>query len=378
MMLPLPGVLLATTTVAAAAAAAAAPPGGAFPPELIIGECSLPTAKGWSLSDSGELKQGGLCATCSNPPSNGGFVYMAACGGGLPWQSWAFNKSHWEQSAPNASLSIMLPAETGSTADYGFSYDKTTDRANMQPGGSNKTALIQIFDIGPQGRFPGECKGNNNCNFVFDSSSGALRTFHGLCLAVQPHTPPPPSPPSAPAPPPFAGHCNSSDICFSWALGSSMVLQRAPAKAAVYGTLAGAASSAVISVTVQRFVDGRPTGSPYSVAATVVAGAGGNATWKAFLKPTAAGGPGSYTITAKCTSGCSGTAQISDVVFGDVWYLLRQIFLCHLSDPETLFGGAGTAPARATWRCPCFTRSPATNRATPCSPARALTSESTG
>jgi hypothetical protein len=304
MLLPLPGLT------------GAAPP--AFPPELIIGECSLPTAKGWSLSAGGALKQAGKCATCSNPPSNGGFVYMAACGGG-PWQSWAFNKSHWEQSAPNASLSIMLPAEPGSTADYGFSYDKTTDRANMQPGGSNKTALIQIFDIGPQGRFPGECKGNNNCNFVFDSSSGALRTFHGLCLAVQPHTPPPPSPPSAPAPPPFAGHCNSSDICFSWALGSSMVLQRAPAKAAVYGTLAGAASSA-ISVTVQRLVDGRPTGSPYTVPATVVAGAGGNATWKAFLKPTAAGEPGSYTITAKCASGCSGTAQISDVVFGDVWY----------------------------------------------------------
>ena len=106
---------------------------------------------------------------------------------------------------------------------------------------------------------------------------------------------------------------------FNATLGSHMVLQRAPAKAAVYGTLAGAASSA-ISVTVQRLVDGRPTGSPYTVPATVVAGAGGNATWKAFLKPTAAGEPGSYTITAKCASGCSGTAQISDVVFGDVWY----------------------------------------------------------
>ena len=117
-LLPLPGLT--------------APPGGAFPPELIIGECSLPTAKGWSLSASGELKQAGQCATCSNPPSNGGFVYMAACGGG-PWQSWAFNKSHWEQSAPNASLSIMLPAEAGSTADYGFSYTRRRTAPTCSP-----------------------------------------------------------------------------------------------------------------------------------------------------------------------------------------------------------------------------------------------------
>ena len=33
---------------------------------------------------------------------------------------------------------------------------------------------------------------------------------------------------------------------------------------------------------------------------------------------------GSYKITVACTSGCSGTASLEDVTFGDVWYCFGQ------------------------------------------------------
>ena len=100
-----------------------------------------------------------------------------------------------------------------------------------------------------------------------------------------------------------------------------MVLQQSPAKAAVYGHLAGPPSSKV-TVTVT------PAGAAaYTVAATVTAAVtggntGGNATWKVFLKPEEAGG--NYTIKASYVSGCSGSATITDVSFGDVWYCSGQ------------------------------------------------------
>ena len=98
-----------------------------------------------------------------------------------------------------------------------------------------------------------------------------------------------------------------------------MVLQQQPAKSAVYGTVAGPASSKIV-VTVTS-----SGGAAYTADAVVTAAAGaasGNSTWKAFLKPTAAGG--NYTISAKCGTGCTGAAQISDVTFGDVWYCSGQ------------------------------------------------------
>ena len=173
-------------------------------------------------------------------------------------------------------------------------------------------ALVQIFDIGPLGRFPGECRGNNNCNWVYDEAAGTLTTFHGLCLATKLHTPAPPAPAPAPPPPPFASTPCTADLCFAWTQGSSMVLQRAPQKSAVYGSVKGGAAVAV-AVTVTP-----STGAAYTVPAVVTAGkgGGGNATWKAFLRPTAAGG--NYTILAKCTSGCSAQASVSGVTFGDV------------------------------------------------------------
>ena len=100
-------------------------------------------------------------------------------------------------------------------------------------------------------------------------------------------------------------------VLFNTTQGSHMVLQQSPAKSAVYGTV-GAGGSAVV-ITVAGTADDGTQEATYTVDAAVNAGR-----WKAFLKPTAAGG--SYTITAKCT-GCKNTtaAVLEDVTFGDLW-----------------------------------------------------------
>ena len=101
---------------------------------------------------------------------------------------------------------------------------------------------------------------------------------------------------------------------FSNAFGDNMVLQRAPAKTAVYGPLGSAATAgAKVTVTVSASSsEGSNDEGSYTVGASVTI----DGQWKAFLKPTNPGG--SYTITAKCESGCTGSAVISSVTFGDV------------------------------------------------------------
>lgn len=109
----------------------------------------------------------------------------------------------------------------------------------------------------------------------------------------------------------------STPVQFNATFGDNMVLQQAPAMAAVYGTLG--TNGTAVSVTVSG-----PT--TYTVVANI-----SGTTWMAYLKPTAAGdaSPGksvdSYTITATCTGGASTTvANITNVVFGDVWYCAGQ------------------------------------------------------
>jgi hypothetical protein len=128
-------------------------------------------------------------------------------------------------------------------------------------------------------------------------------------------------------------------MSFLATLGDNMVLQRAPAKAAVYGIYGpeGAPKDAKITVTVVP----KDGGASYTVDAEVntvhTAASDPNyvgctdcpppyATWKAFLRPTAAGGD--YTINANCT-GCGGdpkfwSASITNVTFGDVWHCSGQ------------------------------------------------------
>eukprot|EP01048_Picozoa_sp_COSAG05_P004996 COSAG05_NODE_286_length_12159_cov_63.200249_5_plen_295_part_00 len=116
-----------------------------------------------------------------------------------------------------------------------------------------------------------------------------------------------------PPPPPPA--LTFSDTCGDW-----MVLQQAPAKAAVSGLL-NVSSSDMVEVSVSS-----GGGASYEVQATVTKLASdpenpGRAgfKWKAFLHPTKAGG--AFTITA--SSGVH-SATISHVTFGDVWYCSGQ------------------------------------------------------
>ena len=99
---------------------------------------------------------------------------------------------------------------------------------------------------------------------------------------------------------------------------SDMVLQQAPAKAAIYGfgegpvsvTVSGtSAAGASVDYTVDALgADAAATGSTNGASAA-------GPTWKAFLKPAAAGG--SYAVTAK---GASGTVVLHSVTFGDVYF----------------------------------------------------------
>ena len=100
-------------------------------------------------------------------------------------------------------------------------------------------------------------------------------------------------------------HCGVGDcLSFNDTHGSFMVLQQAPAKAAVYGTVAESEGDVQVSVA----SIGQDT---YMVKANAQ-----NGRWLAYLKPTAAGGD--YTITATAASGTE--VNMTNVTFGDVYY----------------------------------------------------------
>ena len=106
---------------------------------------------------------------------------------------------------------------------------------------------------------------------------------------------PPPPPPRPPSPPPPIRRGLLSD-----ALGSHMVLQRAPAAAVIWGfSPAGS--------TVKTTLDSR------APALTAAADAGG--VWRQALPPAEAGGP--HTIRVESSAGA--TAVLADVLFGDVY-----------------------------------------------------------
>ena len=102
-------------------------------------------------------------------------------------------------------------------------------------------------------------------------------------------------------------HCYA--IGFNSTFGDNMVLQQAPAAAAVFGTVTGATTNVSVTVLDQA------SGASYSVSADV--GQGG--LWKALLRPAPAGGNFSITATATCSSE-STSATIHNTTFGDVWY----------------------------------------------------------
>jgi len=139
---------------------------------------------------------------------------------------------------------------------------------------------------------------------------------------------------------------------FDAAFGDNMVLQQAPAHAAVYGFVDynAAVANAIVSVTMTPDGGGTPTTLQATLNTTaqtfgpdwgvrpcptcVAMPPPFNpwntplASWKVLLPPTAAGGATpNYSITATCV-GCSSAApttiSLSNVVFGDMWYCTGQ------------------------------------------------------
>ena len=113
-------------------------------------------------------------------------------------------------------------------------------------------------------------------------------------------------------PPPDAG------IGFNFSYGDDMVLQQAPAKACVTGTVNATATQVVLTLALSA---GGATA--YEVEATLLDGADtGFKLWKACLKPQAAASGQQFTLTASCTGCTAGnsTASLARVMFGEVWY----------------------------------------------------------
>lgn len=142
-------------------------------------------------------------------------------------------------------------------------------------------------------------------------------SFRPSLKPTPPH--PPPAPPQ-PFPPPAV---TTGNVNFSWTLGSHMVLQQAPNQAAVYGFIGLNATSSkgggYSHSKVEVVLKDDESGVEKKVSATIDPKEG---KWKALLPPHPAGG--TYTITVSCTAGCTGSATIDDVTFGDVWYCSGQ------------------------------------------------------
>lgn len=132
------------------------------------------------------------------------------------------------------------------------------------------------------------------------------------------------------------------------------MLQRAPAKAAVYGVVIGATRGTTVSVTVTPVGDGGspgPSGTAYMVQAQVELTSNPlYARWKALLTPAPAGG--NVTITAKCGTCAAPTngSTLVDVTFGDVWCVACSHCRPALSRPRSPApAGVGTIH----WGPPC-------------------------
>ncbi len=140
------------------------------------------------------------------------------------------------------------------------------------------------------------------CRLAFDPSLNPL-----------PPSPSPPAPvPEPPAPWPFGPGFNFSGI-----LSSHMVLQAAPAQSAVFGNVGTNDPSAAVAITLSS-----STGEQTKVAAVISSGR-----WKALLPPKTSVSTVTWNITATltCSGGaCSGSVQLVDVIFGDVYYCFGQ------------------------------------------------------
>ena len=124
-----------------------------------------------------------------------------------------------------------------------------------------------------------------------------------------------------PGPYPPGGSCNLNgpqQICLAAPFSSNAVLQRAPAKAAITGSVPKGYGPDSMTVTV-ALVDEERQGR-FSV--NVTADVRPDLTWKVLLPPRPTFG--NYSLTAQCTAGCTGenataVASLLNLTFGDVY-----------------------------------------------------------
>ena len=121
---------------------------------------------------------------------------------------------------------------------------------------------------------------------------------------------------------------NLAAVRFASALGSSMVLQQAPASAQLWGT---GPPNGALGVTVQRAGQ-----RAHAVFASISVTIGPDGSWLAKLPPVEASSTTTFTVTAK--SGAS-IAVLTDIVFGDVFVCGGQVCTpCFLGSCRLLCG----------------------------------------
>ena len=101
---------------------------------------------------------------------------------------------------------------------------------------------------------------------------------------------------------------------FSANFGSTMVLQRAPAKSSLYGFADGTSVTLTLSG-----ADARQRQVSVQHTAPVVDG-----TWKVTLDPMHAGGSFKVDLSCADCSVSAGATTLTDLTFGDVWYCSGQ------------------------------------------------------
>eukprot|EP01062_Namystynia_karyoxenos_P063041 TRINITY_DN5586_c1_g1_i8.p1 TRINITY_DN5586_c1_g1~~TRINITY_DN5586_c1_g1_i8.p1 ORF type:complete len:836 (+),score=174.70 TRINITY_DN5586_c1_g1_i8:78-2585(+) len=111
---------------------------------------------------------------------------------------------------------------------------------------------------------------------------------------------------------------------FSAGFTDDMVLQRSPARAAVYGWIDPGVNAPRVAINVNgQDADGKRVAYTVEAAVTYAKGQPQAQQWKALLHPAAAGGEYSITV-ASADSDDPAEAMIQRVTFGDVWFCSGQ------------------------------------------------------